>query len=321
MYTKRTQRFTNNNCTWSFYISLAAHIISASLIIYLFVKPEPTYTQRQLANSPKWWTYESSSETLHIHATNVHIGKTVHTDNQKSKRRRLMHSSGAKLFVNGIVQSESVDILSQILYHGTPLQNTLQGPKGDKGDTGLKGDVGVKGDTGLQGDIGLKGDTGPKGDDGDVGVKGDAGLQGDIGLKGDTGPKGDDGDVGVKGDTGLQGDIGLKGDTGPKGDDGDAGVKGDTGLQGDIGLKGDTGPKGDDGDTGKSGENEWWVYESGELRVNASELRVNASNIYFSNLHTDGDIIAHGKIVTDKNFIIAHGKIVTDKNFHLGHND
>ena len=227
MYTKRTQRFTNNNCTWSFYISLAAHIISASLIIYLFVKPEPTYTQRQLANSPKWWTYESSSETLHIHATNVHIGKTVHTDNQKSKRRRLMHSSGAKLFVNGIVQSESVDILSQILYHGTPLQNTLQGPKGDKGDTGLKGDVGVKGDTGLQGD---------------------------------------------------------------------------------IGLKGDTGPKGDDGDTGKSGENEWWVYESGELRVNASELRVNASNIYFSNLHTDGDII-------------AHGKIVTDKNFHLGHND
>ena len=41
------------------------------------------------------------------------------------------------------------------------------------------------------------------------------------------------------------------------------------------------------------------MYESGELRVNAS-------NIYFSNLHTDGDIIAHGKIVTDKNFEIGH---------------
>ena len=56
---------------------------------------------------------------------------------------------------------------------------------------------------------------------------------------------------------------------------------------------------GTQGEQGKSGENEWWVYESGELHVNAQK-------VYFSNLHADGDIIAHGKIVTDKNFEIGH---------------
>ena len=243
MHTKRKQRFGNNNCTWPFYVSLVAHLIWASLIIYLFLKPEPTYTQRQLVDSPEWWTYDSSTKTLHIHAKTVYIGE------KKLERNRLLHpSSGAKLIVHGNVESSSVDILSQILYHGTPLQKTLQGEKGDAGLQGPKSDKGPKGDNGLQG---------PKGDNGDTGLKGDAGLQG------------------PKGDAGLQG---------PKGD---AGVNGDTGLQGDK------------GDTGKSGENEWWVYESGELRVNAS-------NIYFSNLHTDGDIIAHGKIVTDKNFEIGH---------------
>ena len=282
MHTKRKQRFGNNNCTWPFYVSLVAHLIWASLIIYLFLKPEPTYTQRQLVDSPEWWTYDSSTKTLHIHAKTVYIGE------KKLERNRLLHpSSGAKLIVHGNVESSSVDILSQILYHGTPLQKTLQGekgdaglqgPKGNKGDAGVKGDVGLKGDTGLQGDAGLQG---PKGDAGLQGPKSDKGPKGDNGLQG---PKGDNGDTGLKGDAGLQG---PKGDAGLQGPKGDAGVNGDTGLQGDK------------GDTGKSGENEWWVYESGELRVNAS-------NIYFSNLHTDGDIIAHGKIVTDKNFEIGH---------------
>ena len=309
MHTKRKQRFGNNNCTWPFYVSLVAHIIWASLIIYLFLKPEPTYTQRQLVDSPEWWTYDSSTKTLYIHAKTVYIGE------KKLERNRLLHpSSGAKLIVHGNVESSSVDILSQILYHGTPLQKTLQGqkgdaglqgPKGNKGDAGVKGDVGLQGPKGNKGDAGVKGDTGlqgPKGNKGDVGLQGPKGNKGDAGVKGDTGlqgPKGNKGDAGLQGPKGDNGDAGLqgpKGDKGPKGDNGDTGLKGDAGLQG---PKGDTGLQGDKGDTGKSGENEWWVFEDGELRVNTS-------NVYISNLHADGAIIAHGKIVTDKNFEIGH---------------
>ena len=70
-----------------------------------------------------------------------------------------------------------------------------QGPKGDKGDTGLTGPQGPKGDTGLTGPQGPKGDTGAKGD---TGLTGPQGPKGDTGLTGPQGPKGDKGDTGAK---------------------------------------------------------------------------------------------------------------------------
>jgi uncharacterized coiled-coil DUF342 family protein len=62
---------------------------------------------------------------------------------------------------------------------------TIQGPKGDKGDTGEQGPKGDKGDTGEQGPKGDKGDTGeqgPKGDKGDTGEQGPKGDKGEDGL-------------------------------------------------------------------------------------------------------------------------------------------
>jgi len=72
----------------------------------------------------------------------------------------------------------------------------VQGPKGDKGDTGAqgpKGDKGDTGDTGPKGDKGDTGDTGPKGDKGDTGDTGPKGPAGQNGAQGATGPAGADG--------------------------------------------------------------------------------------------------------------------------------
>jgi len=135
-----------------------------------------------------------------------------------------------------------------------------QGEKGEKGDTGLQGPQGLKGekgDTGLQGPQGLKGekgDIGLQGPQGEKGEKGDTGLQGPQGLKGekgDIGLQGEKGEKGEKGDTGLQGPQGLKGE---KGDIGLQGEKGDTGLQGPQGLKGEKGDTGLQGPQGLKGE-------------------------------------------------------------------
>lgn len=111
------------------------------------------------------------------------------------------------------------------LITGAPGES-IQGPKGDKGDTG---------------------EVGPKGDKGDTGERG---LQGDIGL---TGPQGIPGVDGVKGDTGAKGDKGDPGDTGAAGSDGAKGDKGDVGDTGPQGLKGDKGDTGDTGPVGPSG--------------------------------------------------------------------
>ena len=66
----------------------------------------------------------------------------------------------------------------------------IQGPKGDKGDTGAqgpKGDKGDTGETGPQGEQGIQGEQGPKGDKGDTGPQGEQGIQGEKGDKGDDG--------------------------------------------------------------------------------------------------------------------------------------
>jgi len=72
----------------------------------------------------------------------------------------------------------------------------LQGPKGDKGDTGERGPEGPKGDAGAvgpQGPIGPKGDVGPQGIQGPQGATGERGPQGETGPTGPQGPKGEDG--------------------------------------------------------------------------------------------------------------------------------
>ena len=105
----------------------------------------------------------------------------------------------------------------------------IQGPKGDKGDTGEQGPKGDQGDPGEQGP---KGD---KGDPGEQGPKGDQGEQGDKGDTGEQGPKGDQGEQGIQGPKGDKGD---PGEQGPKGDKGDTGEQGPAGKDGYTPIKG-----------------------------------------------------------------------------------
>ena len=159
MNSKRKKRFANNNCPWSSYISLVSHLTWASLIIYLFVRPESTSTPRQLADSTpsqvadssEWWTYDSSTETLHIRAKTVYIGE------KNLKRSRLLDPySGTRLIVNGNLESSSVSLLEpkllSFLKHddyyylsGLISQKTLQGPRGERGERGDSGSQGEPG--------------------------------------------------------------------------------------------------------------------------------------------------------------------------------
>ena len=142
----------------------------------------------------------------------------------------------------------------------------IQGPKGDKGDTGAQGPKGDKGDTGATGAQGPQGEKGETGDRGPQGIPGEQGPQGDKGEtgatgaqgpKGDTGAQGPQGEKGATGDTGAQGPRGEKGDTGsqgPKGDKGDTGATGPQGPQGEKGNDGYTPQKGIDYFDGKDGK-------------------------------------------------------------------
>lgn len=101
----------------------------------------------------------------------------------------------------GIVIStlaSSLLIISLIAYVPA-FQDSLRGPQGLKGDTGLQG---------LQGDAGIQG---PKGDSGTQGPKG---LQGERGLTGSQGEQGPRGEQGLTGDQGPAGQPGLRGPTG-----------------------------------------------------------------------------------------------------------
>lgn len=73
-------------------------------------------------------------------------------------------------------------------FEGTVVEwlESLQGPQGEKGETGAQGPQGEKGETGSQG---LQGEQGLKGDKGD---KGDTGAQGEKGADGYTPVKGTD---------------------------------------------------------------------------------------------------------------------------------
>ena len=122
---------------------------------------------------------------------------------------------------------------------------TIQGAKGEKGDTGTQGE---KGDTGAQGEQGIQG---IQGEQGAQGEKGDTGAQGE---KGDTGAQGEQGIQGIQGDTGLQGEKGDKGEAGTKGDTGAQGEQGIQGIQGEQGFQGIQGVQGIQGAKGDKGE-------------------------------------------------------------------
>jgi collagen-like protein 7 len=94
----------------------------------------------------------------------------------------------------------------------------IQGPQGEKGDTGPQGLRGVQGEQGVQGPQGTKGDTGA------------TGPQGPKGDTGETGPQGEKGDTG---ETGPQGPQGIQGETGPQGPKGDKGDPGENAIQPD----------------------------------------------------------------------------------------
>lgn len=143
---------------------------------------------------------------------------------------------------------------------GDPGDTGPQGPKGEKGDTGLqgpKGDTGAAGPQGVKGATGAAGPQGPKGDKGDPGDTGPQGPKGDTGETGPQGPKGEKGDPGADGLQGPKGATGATGPQGPKGDKGDPGDTGPQGPKGEKGEKGDTGatgPQGPKGDPGEPGD-------------------------------------------------------------------
>ncbi len=90
----------------------------------------------------------------------------------------------------------------------------IEGPQGERGQSG---EVGAQGPMGLPGE---KGDVGPQGErglPGAVGQRGPQGIQGEQGTPGQTGPTGPRGQRGERGEAGPQGDRGPQGAVGPPG--------------------------------------------------------------------------------------------------------
>ncbi|GAB1294611.1 Collagen alpha-6(VI) chain [Apodemus speciosus] len=168
------------------------------------------------------------------------------------------------------------------------LDNSIQGPKGLKGDlgrqvmaeeagqallehqaqeerrtgkvvhgrrglTGPQGNPGIPGPDGLEGSLGLKGPQGPRGEVGEKGEKGGLGMKGPQGPPGPGGRAGDQGHLGSQGKKGEPGDLGEKGAAGfpgPRGLQGDDGSPG----YGRIGRKGTKGQEGFPGESGPKGD-------------------------------------------------------------------
>jgi hypothetical protein len=82
----------------------------------------------------------------------------------------------------------------------TALAWNVQGPKGDKGDTGLQG---------PEGEQGLQGVPGPRGEQGAQGPEGPQGIPGPQGEQGPPGPQGEQGPQGVPGPQGPAGAVDM----------------------------------------------------------------------------------------------------------------
>ena len=184
------------------YVSLGLHVVWIVLFIVVFMNQQDHTHGRQLvevstSNATDWWTYDETSKTLLIHADIVKIGQS-----EKLNSKRLLKAAAgtSKLIIHGELQSSTANIVSNILFHGLPIESSVKGTKGDTGSQGAKGDTGSQGAKGDAGPQGAKGDDGAKGDAGPQGVKGDAGANGDAGGKGDVGPQGEKGAVGDTGE-------------------------------------------------------------------------------------------------------------------------
>ena len=169
----KTKQNTSNIIS---YVSLGIHVIWIGLFIVVFMNREDHTHQRHLVevsadNATDWWTYDKTSKTLIINADIVKIGQPKILNS-----KRLLKASGtSKLVIHGELESSTVNIASNILFHGLPIEKSIQGPKGD---TGPKGDAGTQGPRGPKGDAGAQG---PKGDAGAQGVQGPQGAPGNTG--------------------------------------------------------------------------------------------------------------------------------------------
>ena len=199
---------------------------------------------------------------------------------------------------------------------------TAQGPKGDKGDTGLQG---PKGATGPQGIAGKDGHSvwlstnrhGPNGENcwfGDlvnasasnppkvndimINVDGNMAMITKVNITNDTGQGGGMFDYGPwignikgpKGDTGSQGPVGPIGPQGKQGIQGVAGPTGATGKQGPQGKQGIQGPAGPQGQKGTRGANFWAMKMSAGGNVGGRYI-TDLYNASFSNQPMTGDIV------------------------------
>jgi hypothetical protein len=193
---------------------------------------------------------------------------------------------------------------------------SIQGPKGDKGDaaatilvgsttTGAAGSSASVTNSGTSSNVVLN-FTVPVGNTGAQGAQGIQGLKGDTGLTGATGATGAQGIEGLKGDTGSQGLKGDTGDTGPqgiqgiKGDTGNQGLQGIQGIQGEQGIQGIKGDKGDTGNAGLDGDRYSTTSSTSITLGNFADL-----TLYTTDLNLDYSI--------EQTILIAHAD---DKHMH-----
>ena len=115
--------------------------------ILLYLKENPCYKIYQTTDSYK-------------------VGGVFSVQNVIMKEGEKLENKDMILFSNGY--TGIVTDLTETTYKIVQAVN-LNGPQGEKGDTGPQGPKGEKGDTGPQGPKGEKGDTGPQGPKGDTG--------------------------------------------------------------------------------------------------------------------------------------------------------
>ena len=160
------------------YTALGIHVIWTVLFIILFTTQDSIGKVETRPVENNWWTYDETTKTLTIHANVVEIGHS-----RELRSNKLLKSTVSnRLVVHGDVESSTANIVSNLLFHGLPIEHVLK-----QGPPGVTGAQGSKGDTGETGPSGSKGDTGAVGAQGAQGFKGDTGETGAQGPQGDTG--------------------------------------------------------------------------------------------------------------------------------------
>lgn len=160
-----------------------------------------------------------------VEALNKLVASTIFNPNEAREKLNMNHREGGDAYENPNTNSreelkpktpepvkppmpkprELVDLLLPDVLSFVKAQESMRGPQGDRGETGLAGE---------------RGDVGPQGEKGDRGEQGPAGPQGEPGPQGISGERGEAGEVGPKGDTGERGPVGLDGQDGPHGEQG-----------------------------------------------------------------------------------------------------